>query len=193
MSLRMLLETLRCENGTVLHLSHHQERLERSLRSLKIQTHYDLEHLIIPPSSGLYRCRFLYSESDYRIEFLPYTPRPVRSIKLISADALHYPLKYENRKPLDLLFQQRGECDDVLIIKNGFLTDTTIANIALYIDGKWFTPQTPLLNGTTRSRLLDEGFLTPALLTEADIGKATKIAVMNAMVGFIEVENGIIA
>jgi 4-amino-4-deoxychorismate lyase len=55
------------------------------------------------------------------------------------------------------------------------------------------TPSTPLLEGTTRARLLDEGFLSAACLTPKDIQKADKIAIMNAMVGFVEVENGIIS
>ncbi|HEX5330706.1 aminotransferase class IV, partial [Sulfuricurvum sp.] len=73
------------------------------------------------------------------------------------------------------------------------LRDTTIANIALLIEGRWFTPESPLLEGTTRARLIEEGFLTAASLTPKDIEKATKIALMNAMVGFVEVENGIIS
>lgn len=70
--------------------------------------------------------------------------------------------------------------------------DTTIANIALYIENQWLTPQVPLLHGTTRARLLDEGFLSPAPLTPNHLADATKIAVMNAMIGFVEIENGII-
>lgn len=189
----MLLETLRCENARLLHCSYHQERLEKSLRFLRIKTHYDLQSLIIPPSSGIYRCRFLYDADGYTVEFIPYIPKTIASLKLVRADTLEYPLKDSNREALDALFDQREGCDDVVIVKNGLLTDTTIANIALQIQGQWLTPDTPLLRGTTRARLIEEGFLTPHPLTIEDIAKASKIAVMNAMVGFIEVENGIIA
>jgi branched-subunit amino acid aminotransferase/4-amino-4-deoxychorismate lyase len=48
------------------------------------------------------------------------------------------------------------------------------------------------LYGTTRARLIDEGLLFPAVLTVKDIPYAQKVAVMNAMVGFVEIENGII-
>lgn len=188
----MLLETLRCENARLLHCSYHQERLEKSLRSLGIETHYDLRTLIDPPPSGIYRCRFLYDADGYSVEFIPYTQKTISSLKLVIADTLEYSLKYSNRKALDALFDLRNGCDDVLIVKNTLLTDTTIANIALKIDGQWLTPDIPLLRGTTRERLIAEGFLTPHPLTQNDIAKATKIAVMNAMIGFIEVENGII-
>lgn len=188
----LLFETIRCEDGVVAHLPYHQKRLINSLQCLGSKTHFDLEELIVPPSNGLYRCRFLYDTTDYCIEFHPYTPRPMASLRLVFDDTVHYPLKYTNRHQFDNLFTRRDACDDVLIVKEGILRDTTIANIALFIEGQWLTPQQPLLHGTTRERLLDEGFLLPAVLTPNDIPKAQKIAIMNAMVGFVEIENGII-
>lgn len=189
----MLLETLRCENGAVFHLSYHQARLEQSLKCIHSLKQYDLKSLIHPPAEGTYRCRFLYDDTGYRVEFHPYKPRIITSLKLIYNDTIEYPLKDSNREALNTLFEQRGECDDIIIVKNGLLTDTTIANIALLIEGRWLTPQIPLLEGTTRARLLDEGFLTPTLLYPEDITKATKVAIFNAMVDFLEVESGIIS
>ncbi|ADR33178.1 hypothetical protein Sulku_0511 [Sulfuricurvum kujiense DSM 16994] len=188
----MLLETIRCEHKEAKHLPYHQKRLELACQALGITKRYDLKALITPPDEKLYRCRFLYDQQGYSIEFHPYFPKKISSLKLITCDSLEYPLKYADREVLNALFELRAECDDVLIIKNGCLSDTTIANIALQIDGVWLTPDKPLLRGTTRARLIDEGFLTPAPLRPSDIAKATKIALMNAMVGFIEVENGII-
>lgn len=188
----MLLETIRCIEGEPLHLAYHQLRLDKSLRSLGIETTYDLSNLITPPDSKLYRCRFLYDANGYGIEFHPYVPKQITSLKLITCDTLEYPLKYTDRGELNTLFEKREGCDDVLIVKNNLLCDTTVANIALCIEGEWFTPALPLLKGTTRARLLDEKFLISAPLSPADIVKATKVGIMNAMVGFIEVENGII-
>lgn len=188
----MLLETIRCERGEALHLPYHQKRLEKSSQLLGIHQKYDLQTLIVPPDNELYRCRFLYDANGYTIEYHPYTPKKMRSLKLLTCDTLKYPLKYSEREQLTTLFEQREDCDDVLIVKNNHLTDTTIANIALFIEGKWLTPESPLLEGTTRERLLDEKFLTIAPLRADDIAKASKVAVMNAMVGFLEVENGII-
>lgn len=188
----LLFETIRCEDGVIAHLSYHQKRLSASLQCLGSNTFFDLQELISPPQNGLYRCRFLYDATSYDIEFHPYTPRTISSLRLVVANTIHYPLKYLHRDNLNLLFDKRLECDDVLIVKDGILRDTTIANIALFIDGQWLTPQTPLLHGTTRARMLDEGVLLPAVLTPDDIPKAQKIAIMNAMVGFVEIENGII-
>lgn len=188
----LLFETLRCENGVVAHLDYHQKRLASSLQCLGSKTRFDLQALITPPKIGVYRCRFVYDEDSYRIEFHPYTSSRISALQLIREDTVHYPLKYTHRDALNALFERRDACDDVLIVKEGILKDTTIANIALRIDGQWFTPQTPLLYGTTRARLIDEGLLLPAVLTPDDIPNAQKVAIMNAMVGFVEIENGII-
>jgi 4-amino-4-deoxychorismate lyase len=189
----MLLETIRCENGEAQHLCYHQTRLEKSSHLIGIDKKYDLKTLLSPPDNGVYRCRFLYDAKGCKIEYHPYIPKKIASLKLITCDTLDYPLKYVDRNILNSLFEKRGECDDLLIVKNNYLTDTTIANIALYIDGRWLTPKSPLLEGTTRARLIDQKFLTPAPLTPKEITQATKVALMNAMVGFIEVENGIIS
>lgn len=163
-----------------------------SLQCLGSKTLFDLKSLVTPPKSGLYRCRFIYDADTYRIEYHPYTFRKITSLRLITDDTVHYPLKYTYRDGLNSLFDRRDASDDVLIVKDGILKDTTIANIALLIDEKWLTPQTPLLYGTTRARLIDEGYLIPTVLTPDDIANARKVALMNAMVGFVVIENGII-
>jgi len=181
-----------CDQGVAQHLSYHQQRLDATLKKFNISTSYILSELIDPPENTLYRCRFLYDESQYRIEYHPYVPKKITSLRLIYTTAIEYSSKYSNRSSLDKLFDARNGCDDILIVKNGYLTDTTIANIALFIDNQWLTPEAPLLEGTTRSRLLDEGKIIPARLSVSDALKAPKIALMNAMTGFIEMENGII-
>jgi 4-amino-4-deoxychorismate lyase len=188
----ILLETLRCEDGRLRHVSYHQQRLDETLRHLGIGRSYDLHSLILPPEHGLWRCRFLYGADGYEVRFHPYRPRTFSSLKLIRTDEIDYSHKYADRSTLERLSGERGTCDDVLIVCNGFVTDTTIANVALFIDGRWLTPRHPLLKGTARARLIDEGFLHPAPLREEDIAKAQRVALMNAMMGFVEVENGII-
>lgn len=188
----MFLETLRCEGGKAAHLVYHQRRLDKTLRYFGFTDTYDLTQLIIPPDDALYRCRFLYDGSGYSTQYLPYLPRRMTSLRAVNADNIDYPFKHAERDALNDLYAQRGESDDVLIIRNGLLTDTTIANIALYDGRRWLTPETPLLEGTTRARLIDEGFLYPAPLSLEEITASRKVAVFNALMGFVEVENGII-
>ncbi|MDD5386293.1 MAG: aminotransferase class IV [Sulfuricurvum sp.] len=182
-----------CNQGVAHHLFYHQRRLDSTLQKFNISTSYNLSELINPPDAALYRCRFLYDEAQCSIEYHPYIPKKIISLRLIQDNTIKYSSKYSDRSSLDKLFDARDGCDDILIVQNGCLTDTTIANIAFFINNQWFTPETPLLEGTTRSRLIDEGKITPAVLSISDALKAPKIALMNAMIGFIEMDNGIIA
>lgn len=187
------LETIRCDHGVAQYLFYHQKRLDTTLRNLNITANYNLAKLVTPPDDALYRCRFLYDHSQCHIEYLPHTPKNVTTLRLIKDDTIDYSYKYENRSVLNTLFDKRNGCNDVLIVKNGYITDTTIANIAFFIDNQWLTPEVPLLQGTTRSRLMDEGKITPASLNVSDALKAPKIALMNAMMGWFEIDNGIIS
>jgi 4-amino-4-deoxychorismate lyase len=87
---------------------------------------------------------------------MPYRPAVVRTLKVVHADDIDYSLKYLDRTCLTGLID-RGVADDVLIVKNGFVTDTSYSNI-VFTDGlRWIMPDTPLLRGTMREKLLIEG------------------------------------
>ena len=192
MSTNTFLETIACKNGEPLHLNYHQKRLTYTLKTLNSEANYDLIALITPPDGALYRCRFIYDATGFMIEYHPYIQKFPSTLRLIIDDTIDYSLKSTNRTPLNSLFEQRNGCDDILIVKNNLVTDTTIANVAFFIDNQWLTPKTPLLCGTTRARLLDEKKIFPADITASDALGAQKIKVMNAMIGCIEMENGII-
>ena len=105
-------------------------------------------------------------------------------MKLIYDDDISYKYKSTNRDKINELFVKKGKCDDILIIKGGFITDTSIANIALYKDGIWYTPSNPLLKGTTRERLLDEKKIIQKTIKIQNLKEYSKIALMNAMIDF---------
>ena len=186
-----LLETIRIESGRPLFLPYHEARMRRSRAALwGLDEPIGLAERLRPPArEGLWRCRVVYGRQIEQIEYLPYTPRPVRTLKLVYAD-IDYSLKYLDRSALEALSAQKGEADDILIVKAGLVTDTTIANIAFLRDGRWYTPQHPLLEGTTRARLLKEGRLIPAKITPDDIPRYEGFALLNAMIGFFPVKNG---
>ena len=78
----------------------------------------------------------------------------------------------------------RGNQDDVLIVRNNLLTDTSIANVALEKEGVWYTPRTPLLKGTKRALLLEQGVLTECDIPSDEISSYSHIALFNAMIDF---------
>lgn len=190
---KTLLETIRCENGQPANLSYHQQRVDNSLKTLGFQKHFDLAAVINLPDHKLYRCRIVYDATDIEIEYLPYQKREVRKLQAIEANDLEYPLKYADRSELERLFAQRGDADDILIIQHGLVKDTSIANIAFFDGQQWVTPKHPLLKGTTRARLLNENKIIEREITIDELNNFTHFALMNAMIGFEEIKNGIIA
>jgi len=180
----LLLETIKCEEGIVHNLSYHQTRCDMSRKKLYDTTDsLDLRSLIIPPKKGLYRCRILYDIEIHSIEYIPYIPKELKHFKIISS-AIDYDLKYAKRDVFTHLLEQHSEVDEVIIEKNGYLTDITIANIALYDGTTWYTPTHPLLKGTMRQKLIDNGFLQTKEIKKETLPHYSHLALINAMIGF---------
>ena len=180
----VFLETIRCEDGKALHLHYHQLRYESVLHSLGSQEYKNLANLIKPPRQGVYRCRVSYTTQEISIEYLPYEKRKVSRLKLLHADTIKYSKKYKNREEINQLFEKKAEADDILIVQNKKITDTSIANIAFFDGKRWYTPKEPLLKGTTRARLLDEGKIFEKDIFEKDIYCFQRVALLNAMIDF---------
>ena len=184
MNASLLLETIKVSGGKALYLDYHNYRFNRSRKDLfSISKPVDLSQYITPPSSGLYRCRILYDREIQKIEYLPYRPKVIQNIAIIES-SIEYAYKYADRTKFELLLAASPRSDEILISRNGYLTDTTIANIAFLEKGKWITPDKPLLEGTTRKRLINEGFLTPKSIQKDEIHHFDGFALMNAMLGF---------
>ncbi|MEA1982295.1 MAG: aminotransferase class IV family protein [Campylobacterota bacterium] len=175
------LETIKAVNGEVYNLEYHQRRLENTLEGSKKHT---LLQSLKPPSRGLFRCRVVYDKESLNVEYLNYSKRQVKTLKIVYSDDIEYPKKYENRDAIGELFALRGNCDDILIVKGGLVTDTSIANVAFYDGKRWLTPKRPLLYGTTRERYLKDDLLVEADIFVDDIREFTKVALMNAIIDF---------
>lgn len=189
MSKTRLLETIKCLDGLVYNLSYHQNRVDASRAILG---HTDKMTLsLTPPKHGLYRCRIVYEKEIETLEYIPYQIKELKSFKLIES-AIEYSLKYEDRDGINSLLEQREGCDEIIIVKDGLITDTSIANLCFFDGKSWLTPKTPLLEGTTRRRYLDQGKIITADIYARDIAKYSKIATMNAMVDFNVIEDAII-
>jgi 4-amino-4-deoxychorismate lyase len=189
----LLVESIRIENGKALNISFHNERLIRSLYNIYgVKTDYDLEQIIeIPDSarSGIFKCRVLYDDKSMQVEFVPYTFRKVRSLRIIFSEEICYPYKYLYREKIDRLMEKRGNCDDILIIKYGKVTDSSYANIIFKDrDGRWVTPKSFLLPGTRRASLLKTGVITETDITFNDIAKFSELKLINAMIGIDDSE-----
>jgi 4-amino-4-deoxychorismate lyase len=180
-----LLETIRIENGAALHLEWHERRMANAIRERwQLHAAVELRPLIHVPaefSTGTFRCNIRYGPEIRDISFAPYEKRIIRSLKLVDGGAIDYHLKYDDRRQLEALLAMRGECDEILIVRDGFITDTSMSNV-IFTDGhRWVTPANPLLKGTCRDRLIGEGMLSEMFITPAALPGFTGCRLINAM------------
>jgi len=180
----LLLETVKIEDGRIFNLPYHQKRCDYSRRTLfHAKDILDLSEAITPPADGLYQCRILYNNTIRNVEYISYIPKKIDSLRIISSDT-DYHYKYADRKVLNALLSQNPDVDEIIIEQKGLLTDTTISNIAFYDGETWFTPKTPLLHGTMRAKLIEEGFLQTKDILKKELHLYTQVALINAMLGF---------
>ncbi|MCF2490276.1 aminotransferase class IV family protein [Dyadobacter sp. CY347] len=188
MSHTLCFETICCENRQLKNLSYHEARLNKTRRELwGFSDYWNLSERIIMPDSvnnALYKCRLSYGQEIEEIKWEPYSPRIIRKIQRVHDNSIDYRYKYEDRNKLNTLFAQSKDADEILIIRNGLLTDSFYGNVAFYDGSTWLTPDSPLLPGTQRAFLLDLGVIREERIVESDLGNFSKVRLFNAMVGW---------
>ena len=180
-----LFESLCVQDGEVLNSQWHESRFQ-----LAYQKFFDknppfslLGHITVPQEfkTGKVKLRISYGEKERQVNFQHYKTQMIRSIMLVHTPALDYTYKMSDRRALNDLFALRGNCDDVLIVRNGRITDSSYANVVFFDGEQWLTPKNPLLQGTCRARLLAEGRIRPAVLTVESLTDFKGLKLINAM------------
>ena len=126
--------------------------------------------------------RVVYSQQLEEVTFMPYTRPEIQSLKLVIDDEIDYAHKFADRQKLEQLMLQRGSCDDIVIVKNGLVTDTSYANLAFFDGNHWFTPDQPLLKGTRRALLILQKKIHPTQIRPAYLRFFKKARLYNAMI-----------
>jgi len=188
-------ESIKIKDGITENIEYHNRRFESTMLSIfKSTGKIDLADLIQVPeeyTAGVYKCRVVYSSKIEKIEFDAYQKRNIRTVKLVYDNKIDYSFKYENKSSLDRLKSLHPDYDDVLIVKNGLVTDSSFSNVAFFNGTEWHTPAAPLLRGTRREKLISEGFILPVEIQPDDIQRYTKISFINAMLDLGESETDI--
>jgi 4-amino-4-deoxychorismate lyase len=180
-----LFESLCVQDGQLLHAQWHRLRFEKAYRHCYGNSNpFDLlQDLSIPTefAQGKVKLRIQYNKQNRNFHFEHYQFQKIQSLQLVYTKELDYQYKYSQREKLETLFAKRGNCDDVLIVRKGWITDSSYANV-VFFDGKdWWTPKNPLLEGTCRARLLDRGIIKEAELGVEDIKNFKGLKLVNAL------------
>lgn len=180
-------ETIKCDDYSVLNLEYHNKRIANT-----IALNINLQEYIYPPTNKLLKCKVIYNdEGILDVHYSEYKKREIKSFKIIYDNNIEYSKKSTNRIYLDSLFKKRDNCDEIIIVKNNIVHDTSIANIAILYKGTWITSKSCLLKGTTRHRYLNDNLLIEKNITLDMLRSADKIALMNAMIDFYEIKGDI--
>ncbi len=147
----------------------------------------------VPLFSGMpHRIRLLVArDGALTVEAIPLAlsefARPVR-VKLAdapinSAEIFLYH-KTTHRRIYEDARQSCAECDDVLLWnERGELTESSVANIVVDINGVLLTPpvDSGLLAGTFRAWLIAQGSIQEQVISIGDLGKCPKIYLINSI------------
>lgn len=183
-----LFETIAVEHFEPQLLQYHQQRMDDSfLRYFHLENPYQLSKVFRSEqivSDGVLKWRVEYGSQGFRSTIEPYSPRMIRRVKLVEIDPdFDYSMKFSDRAYFDLLKKRNPGYDELILLKNGQLTDSTYSNLILEAvsDGRLYTPSTPLLHGTQRQYLIDTVKVIPIPISIGQLPEFHKIYFVNAM------------
>lgn len=177
------LETIRLEEGNLVNQNYHQSRINDTSKYFSLNG-FDLDKLTIPKQfmKGLFKLRIEYANTILKIEYQEYKIKQIDSLKIIEDNSIIYNFKYLNRSRINKLLEKKDDCDDIIILKNGEITDTSYSNLIFVKNGEYFTPINPLLNGTKRRYLIDLREIIPNLIKPRDLDNYEYCKIFNAMI-----------
>jgi len=179
-----LIESICVIDGKIRNPDYHQKRMDDSvLGYFGIRNKLKLSDLISEirfPTEGKYKLRILYSIKIESIQLIRYFPKNIRSFRLVSDDQISYSYKKEDRSDFEKLMS-KTDADEIIIVRNGLITDTSFSNLIFFDGQKWLTPAQPLLKGTMRSFLIDSNEIWEAEISADDLGEFKGFKLINSM------------
>ncbi len=188
-----LFETICWKDGMLVNPDLHLERIHRAQKDYLKMTTLMKESVFLDITlsaaersifaESILKIRFFYGFEAGTAETAVYERRKLSSLKAVRSDSIEYSFKFADRRSVDSLFRQRGTADDIIIIKNGFITDSSFGNLLFENEDGLFTPDTPLLKGTMREYLLRTGMIAEESITLNDLHRYSTVHNINAMNG----------
>jgi para-aminobenzoate synthetase/4-amino-4-deoxychorismate lyase len=197
-----LFETLRLEAGTFWLRDRHLARLGASAARLHLAfdeaaAQQALDAAAETHPEGLWRARLVLDRSGgITCTVSPHAdavqPWRVAFARLpVDATDLRLFHKTLDRAVYEAARATRGDVDDVVLVNDaGDVTETTIANLVVELDGSRLTPPVcaGLLPGTFRGDLLARGQISERALTKDDVCRASRIWLVNSLRGWMDAE-----
>ncbi len=190
--MRRFIETILFQNDNMPLIKGHEQRFLKTQMAAWGKIIYpSLEKIIRNKKLVLkneipYKCRVVYDSENIEISFTTYQKRAISILVLKECNDIDYHFKYENREALNFLAKDLQPGEEVLIVKNNFIAETSFTNIALWNGKEWHTPKRPLLDGVQRSKLLLDKIISEKNISVQDLTSYQKIRLFNALVNWDE-------
>jgi len=181
------IESIKVEDQEIFLLEFHQKRINQTFShfgkegSIDLKKLYDhLEH----DEDGLFKLRLVYDlDKKVRTQMIPYAIPEIHDFQLVENNSYDYSFKFEDRKELEKM-KMKAKAEEIIIVKNNHITDTSFSNL-LFLKGKnWFTPSTYLLNGVQRQNLLKQKKIKETEITLQNIKQFSHFQLINALNDF---------
>lgn len=179
-------EAIKLENRILQNLEYHHDRANRTASKF-YGTEIDLfaiqDSLPTGVGLGLYKCRVVYGTKIEKIEYIPYVLTEKKRVGFVVDNGVDYSYKYEDRSRLTNLIRSSG-CDDVIIIKNGMVTDASASNLVFESASgeELVTPADCLLGGTKRQYLIDKGIVKEKPISIDEVRSYQKVYFISSMI-----------
>ncbi|MDT4848203.1 Amino-transferase class IV [compost metagenome] len=180
-------ETFKLLNGQLCNPEFHLARIRKTQAAFFSTAGFEINEVYATLKDypeGLFKVRVDYDSSITGIRADLYEIQPHRKLGIAEAGDFDYAFKFADRDFFSKSLEAYPDCDDVLFLKNGFITDTSYCNVALFNGEEWITPSDFLLPGTKRAALIHSGVLREAPVTLSDLPGFEAIAFINAMRDF---------
>lgn len=183
------IESIKIEDQEIFNLALHQNRVNETFHNFGKETPIDLDKIfkdLEHDEDGLYKLRIVYDlNSKFSAKMIPYAYSEINEFALVENNTLDYSFKFEERKIFEIM-KNKSKSDEIIIVKNNHLTDSSYGNL-LFLKGKqWFTPNTFLLNGVQRQSLLKSKKVKETEINLQNLKEFSHFQMINAMIGFEE-------
>ena len=191
-----LIETLRLEEGVYFLVSRHVARMLESARFFdfivdEASLQAALEEIRLEHRQGIWKVRLLASPTGVIQKEVSPLVEPAKCVRSVAFSS--GPLDSGNRflchktthrsfyeKPL----RERADCDDLIFWnERGEVTESSIANVVMEMDGvRWTPPRSSgLLAGTFREELLALGEIRERVIFKEELKRAERLFLINSV------------
>lgn len=191
-----LLESILLEGGDYFLLRRHLERMKSSadyfgFRFAEEEITAELRRVAASKRNGRWKIRLLSSRNgELQIEALELDVLQAEPLRVgLATEPVNSNNKFlfhktTNRVVYEKALASRPDCEDVILWnEEGEVTESTIANVVVSIDGEFFTPpQTAgLLAGTFREELLLAGKIRERVIHRNELPRAREFFLINSV------------